>query len=693
MTELLWVEEIAKALQSDDKNHNYKIGHRIIYATGETGYISVNLFLVKDDKGRTIKTFGVNQDVTELKKAEIQKEFDSNNLKALINNTNDLMWSVDRDFKLITCNVAFQKTVMLMSGKTIKSGNDILGSGFSEGQSDRFQKYYERAFLGESFTETEYTDNPFDFWAEISFYPIYNKEAIVGTACFSRDITERKKNEKTLEEKDQQLLSIYNTAADIIFVLEVEENERYRFSSVNNSFVTTTGIPSEMVLDKYVHEIVPQPSLNFALAKYKEAIKEKKIIRWEETSQYPTGTLTGEVSVAPVFDSAGNCIRLVGGVHDITERKKTEETLKQSENRFREFFENAPEAIVVLDLVTLKFIKTNKNASKIFKFSEEELREMGPADISPGFQPDGSSSAEKAKEYIGKAIKGERTTFEWVHCDADKKEIMCEVHLALLPGAGSPQIYAGIVDITERNESRKMLEQQFRELAASNTELEQFAYVTSHDLQEPLRMVSSFLQLLEKKYKGQLDDTAEQYINFAVDGASRMKALIQALLMYSRVGNKKEDFVSVDLNEVVQYSIKLIEEDIRKSHAVISVSVLPVIMANYSLISRLFINLITNAIKYRGDTKPEIEVGYSEDERSHTIYVKDNGIGIDPKFFDKIFIIFQRLHNKDEYSGTGIGLAICKKIAEIHKGKIWIESEEGKGSAFYFSIPKTKQTI
>src|SRR5665647_223023 len=219
-------------------------------------------------------------------------------------------------------------------------------------------------------------------------------------------------------------------------------------------------------------------------------------------------------------------------------------------------------------------------------------------------------------------------------------------------------------------------------------ELEQFAYVASHDLQEPLRMVSSFLNLLEKRMDGQLDDTNKQYIHFAVDGAMRMKSLIMALLEYSRVGTNKEDFAPVDLNEVVQYVINVLEENIKKNTALVTLKPLPVITANKTLITHLFLNLVNNALKYHNGNQTEIEIGSTEDEDWYFIYVRDNGIGIDPKFFDKIFVIFQRLHNKSEYSGTGIGLAICKKIVEIHKGKIWVESEPGKGSTFYFSIPK-----
>lgn len=227
-----------------------------------------------------------------------------------------------------------------------------------------------------------------------------------------------------------------------------------------------------------------------------------------------------------------------------------------------------------------------------------------------------------------------------------------------------------------------------KELALSNAELEQFAHAASHDLQEPLRMVSSFMGLLERGLEGQLNELHKEYLYFAVDGAERMKLLIQALLQYSKVGTNKETFTATNLNEVMEYCTRVLEEDIRKIGAVITVDALPVISANKALITQLFINLIGNALKYHGDKEPAIAVGFTEEKDKYIFHVRDNGIGIDPAFFDKIFIIFQRLHTKTEYSGTGIGLAICKKIVEIHKGKIWVESTRGEGSTFYFSIPK-----
>jgi PAS domain S-box-containing protein len=238
--------------------------------------------------------------------------------------------------------------------------------------------------------------------------------------------------------------------------------------------------------------------------------------------------------------------------------------------------------------------------------------------------------------------------------------------------------------LTELNE---ILKKRAAELQASNIELERFAYVASHDLQEPLRMVTSFLQLLEKKLEGSLDDTSKKYIYFAIDGAERMKILIQDLLQYSRIGTSKEIVEDVDCNVIMESVKNIYTLAILETRADLIVHPLPVIQAEKGQIHQLFQNLVGNAIKYSPDP-PRIEVGYRDEPEYWQFYVKDQGIGINQKFFDKIFVIFQRLHNKSEFTGTGIGLAICKKIVERHGGNIWVESEQGKGSTFFIRLPK-----
>ena len=251
-------------------------------------------------------------------------------------------------------------------------------------------------------------------------------------------------------------------------------------------------------------------------------------------------------------------------------------------------------------------------------------------------------------------------------------------------------------DITERKENEALLlelnnrlKQRADELAASNVELERFAYIASHDMQEPLRMITSFLQLFKKKYEAQIDETAEQYIHFAVDGAERMKKLIMDLLQYSRVGSNKDDFEQIHTNNLLTEVVNIFSTSVEETKARIIIGNLPDVKANKTQLFQLFQNLIGNAMKYQSGVPPVIEVTGSEEEKHFLFSVKDNGIGIKPIFFEKIFILFQRLHHKNEYSGTGIGLAICKKIIDRHNGKIWIESEPGKGSCFYFTISKS----
>ncbi len=227
-----------------------------------------------------------------------------------------------------------------------------------------------------------------------------------------------------------------------------------------------------------------------------------------------------------------------------------------------------------------------------------------------------------------------------------------------------------------------------KELKRSNIELERFAYVASHDLQEPLRMVSSFTQLLADRYKDKLDDDANQFIDFAVDGALRMRDLIDDLLTYSRLMSKEKEFQMINCETILNGVKSNLENSITESNAIITQDSMPIVYGDQIQLSRLFQNLIENAIKFRREETPKIHIGVKENKDNWEFFVSDNGIGIDSKYFDKIFTIFQRLHNRKEYKGTGIGLAICKKIVSQHGGKIWIKSEIGKGTTIYFTILK-----
>lgn len=246
-------------------------------------------------------------------------------------------------------------------------------------------------------------------------------------------------------------------------------------------------------------------------------------------------------------------------------------------------------------------------------------------------------------------------------------------------------------NITERKHFEHELQLLNQELERSNQELEQFAYVASHDLQEPLRMVISFTQLLSQQYAGQLDEQADQIIGFAVDGATRMQQLIQDLLSYSRVGTQAKVLEQVDCNQVVESAIANLQISIQESGATLKQAPLPTLITHPRQLTQLFQNLIGNAIKYRGDRSPIVEIGCQAQAKDYLFWVKDNGIGIDQQHADRVFMVFQRLHTREEYSGTGIGLAICKKIVDQQGGKIWMESVVGEGSTFFFTLPNTER--
>jgi signal transduction histidine kinase len=235
-------------------------------------------------------------------------------------------------------------------------------------------------------------------------------------------------------------------------------------------------------------------------------------------------------------------------------------------------------------------------------------------------------------------------------------------------------------------ELERRVEKRTAELRRSNSELEQFAYIASHDLKEPLRMVVSYLQLLDRRYKEKLDEQGREFLNFAVDGGLRMQALIMDLLAFSRVNTQKNPFTSVELNPLIESVVGDLKLAITEAGATITRGDLPTIKGDAAQLARLFQNLLGNSIKFRGKEPPRITVSARRDDHGWRFGVSDNGIGIEPQYFERIFVIFQRLHGRTEYPGTGIGLAVCKRIVERHGGRIWVESEPGKGTTFYFTI-------
>jgi light-regulated signal transduction histidine kinase (bacteriophytochrome) len=280
--------------------------------------------------------------------------------------------------------------------------------------------------------------------------------------------------------------------------------------------------------------------------------------------------------------------------------------------------------------------------------------------------------------------------FETRHRRADGSLYPVDVHLQLFDQAGRQNFLAIILDITERKQAEAELNRTLEELKYSNAELEQFAYVASHDLQEPLRGIAGLSQLLQQRYQGQLDSRADEYITHIVDGTQRMQTLINDLLAYSRIGRRGAAIQVTEAELALKSALENLNMAIHEYGAKVTNESLPTVRADATQFIQLFQNLIGNAIKFRADRPPQIHIGVTDAQDFWQFCVRDNGIGIEPQYFERVFQVFQRLHTRREYKGTGIGLAICKKIIERHGGRIWVQSELGQGSTFYFTLPKGK---
>jgi PAS domain S-box-containing protein len=358
----------------------------------------------------------------------------------------------------------------------------------------------------------------------------------------------------------------------------------------------------------------------------------------------------------------------------------------ESEAKYRGLLEAAPDAMVIADEQGL-IVLVNAQTESLFGYHRDELVGQPVEMLVPQSfraahpQQRQGYTANPHKRIIdrGGELRGLRR---------DGSEFPAEIGLSPLETAEGILVTAAIRDISLRKKSEEQLMKTMDELKRSNDDLQQFAYVASHDLQEPLRMVASYTQLIASRYQGKLDADADEFIAFAIDGCNRMQVLIQDLLAYSRAGTDGKALSEVSSEETLLAALANLGLTLEKSGAIVTHDLLPTIMTDETQLRQVLQNLIGNAIKYRGAEAPQVHVSAKNDAKKWIFSVRDNGLGIDPKNFERIFILFQRLHGRNEFEGTGIGLAICKKILERLGGRIWVESQLGRGSTFFFALPE-----
>jgi PAS domain S-box-containing protein len=390
-------------------------------------------------------------------------------------------------------------------------------------------------------------------------------------------------------------------------------------------------------------------------------------------------------------------------IRDVSERQRVEEALRLSEARFRTTFENAAIGVVLTDLDG-RILEANPAFGRMLGYDPTDLRQQDlSALVHPEDRPSTDMLAQVLEEGRHPFLKQQK---RYLRRDGS---IMWGSLMASLirDDRGKPLILLRLIeDVTElraaeealsrayreleqRVEARTLeLREQAEELARSNAELEQFAYVASHDLQEPLRSVSGFAQLLERRYKDRLGEEGLTFVNYIVSGTDRMRVLITDLLAYSRAGAREKPLAPVDTEEVLEQALTSLTARIGECRAEIIREPLPMVRGDATDLEHLFQNLIGNALKFNRSVPPRVEIRAEDVGEDWLFSVRDNGIGIDPAFLPRLFTIFQRGHRRDEYAGTGIGLAICKKVVESHQGRIWVESTPGEGTTFFFTLPK-----
>ena len=558
---------------------------------------------------------------------------------------------------------------------------------------------------------------------------------ILGTSGFLRDITQRRQTEEALKqardglEKRVKERTAKLAAANEQLKQEIaqrhrveqalrESEERFRsifaespigiilyrpdgtFLSMNKACMAIFGIADvarARAINLFNGPLVPENA--------REMLQQGKTLRWDGLFDFDlvkqsglyqpakAGPLYIEVSITPLgLEGKGSLTGYLVQVQDITERKQAEEALRQSEQLYRLLAENITDVIYCTDM-NGRPTYMSPSVTRLLGYSVEEAMSRT---MEEGLTPASRDTAmkdlatEMALDYKEGQSGARVRRRELEFYRKDGSTVWAEVTVSFQRDAeGRPIAILGVMrDITERKRDEEELREAMLKLSRSNAELERFTYIASHHLQEPLRQVTSYVQLLAQRLEGKIDSDASDFMAYAVEGAHRMHRLINDFLAYSRLGLHSKAFKPVDCEAVLYEVLGILRGAIEETSAAITHGALPTIMADGEQLTQLFMQLLSNAIKFRSDEPPEVHIWAEESESECVFSVRDNGIGIAPEFFDKIFLVFHRLHSPTKYSGTGIGLAICKKVIDYHGGRIWVESEPGKGSTFHFAIPK-----
>ena len=757
---LAWVEAICPedrdrvlAALEEHAQGKYNVEYRIARPDGAVRWIHDRGFPVRDEMGQIRRMVGIAEDITARKQAEqaLQRRVTElnalNTMAAIVTQSLDVDEILNRAMDEVLRLVGVEAAAMLLLNKEASELVMVAHRGLSA----EMIRVASRFKLGEGMTgRVAQTGEPMvlsrleDYPGALKMYlekgrvhsaavvPLIGSSGVLGTMnlaaagphyfdaaglellgalgqqiaigvekarlyqetrAWAAELEERvEERTEALRASEEQYRRIVETAQEGIWTIDADSKTTF----ANTRMAEMLGYTVGEMLGAPLFQFMDEEGKAIAarnVERRRQGIAEQHDFKFQCKDGSAVWAL---LSTNPIFDKAGRYAGALAMIADITARKRTEDALHASEERFRVAAQSASDLIWDWDI------------------PHGELQWFGAIDALLGYAPGEFPRTIEAWEGIIHPDDHDRVMATLDQHLKTRAPYIEEYRVRHKDGTfgywtdkgeatwdekGDAYKMIGVcTDITERKRAEEKLQAFAAELERSNRELEQFAYVASHDLQEPLRMVTSYMQLLSKRYQGKLDQDADEFIAFAVDGASRMQGLIQDLLAYSRVGTRGKELTPTDCNSVLRQTLVNLQAAIAEHRASVTNDDLPTMMVDETQLAQLFQNLIGNAIKFHGAESPRVHVSarktceVSETSQVWEFSVRDNGIGMDMQFAERIFGIFQRLHTRAEYPGTGIGLAICKKIVERHGGRIWVESEVGKGATFYFTIPASDKS-
>jgi len=662
-------KKIISILNQKGYVHRYELQWRTKSGELKIVLLSVNLLNVNNEKFM----LGTIHDITELRKAESLLKEANEEIKNILETISDNFLALDRNYRfkyvnkevLSRLNLKYEEVI----GKTIWDiYPGMRGTLFETNYRKAFEEQKPVRFIDQSPVDKQ--------WFDISVYPSED-----GITVYGKNITQRIKAQEALKESEEKFSTVFNLTTDALVISKVEDGT---IIDVNSAFLELFGWEKDEVIGKTSQSLdmfADKSDRNKTIEQLKE---NGKIDKMEIKIKRRSGEERYVLLSVKMFPLLGKQTMLTT-IEDITEIKQIEIALRESEEKLLD-----AQKIARFGNYTVDMLNNNKITWSEEMYDLWEVDRNNP----PLFEELWNKIHPDDREYVRSAILQETKNREVVETEfrlilpGNRIKHILLITRGILDENGNLIKRQGVeMDITDRKDAALKLYNTMQELERSNKELEQFAYVASHDLQEPMRMVSSFTKLMERQLKDKIDEKSKDYMHFIFDGVKRMQTLIQDLLTYSRVTTKAEPFVSCDLNSIIDDVLTDLQVAIKETNAEIKIENLPEVNVDPTQMKQLFQNLLSNAIKFHNTRKPVIKIDVKRKNKEWIISVKDNGIGIDQQNHDKIFEIFQRLHERDKYPGTGIGLAICKKIVERHSGKIWVQSEEGKGTTFYFTLP------